>query len=104
MLYPDEYVWFVFVSSMDLMLTWAILRKDGTEVNPIARWVIEVFGFPGAIIFKYGLMLFVIFVCEFVGRTGKDGRWLARLAVAISAFPVAYSLGLLTIHAWGIGL
>jgi hypothetical protein len=99
-LYPNAYVWFVFVSSMDVMLTWKILEREGTEINPIARWIIEQWGLPGAIVFKFSVMIFVIGICEFVGRSGRSMRWLAGLAVAISALPVFYSLLLLMWHTW----
>jgi hypothetical protein len=99
-LYPNAYVWFVFVSSMDVMLTWKILERDGTEINPIARAWIDQWGLPGAIIFKFSIMISVIGICEFVGRTGRSMRWLAVLAVVISSLPVLYSLALLAWHTW----
>ncbi len=103
MRYQSEYVWLIFVSSMDIMLTWKILERGGSEVNPVAREVIDMWGLPGAIAFKFALMLFVIIACEWVGRR-KDrlGRRLARFAVAVSASPVAYSILLLFIHTYQI--
>ena len=99
MLYPNAYVWLVFVSAMDVMLTWRILEAGGTEVNPIARAVIEPWGLGGAIAFKFGLILFVIGVTELAGRQrDRLGRFLAYLAVGLSAAPVAYSLALLLYH------
>jgi hypothetical protein len=99
MRYQSEYVWIIFFSSMDIMLTWAILRRGGEEVNPMARLVIEWWGLNGAIAFKFALMLFVIVSCEIVGRRRDlTGRRLARVAVIIAASPVVYSLGLLVDH------
>lgn len=40
MRFQNEYVWFVFFSAMDVMLTWVILWRGGREVNPIADRVI----------------------------------------------------------------
>ena len=98
-LYPNAYVWLVFFSAMDIMLTWKILELHGSEINPIAEKVIEAWQLPGAIVFKFTLMFFVIVVCEIVGRQRDSlGRWLARLAVVVCSTPVAYSLGLLTYH------
>jgi hypothetical protein len=103
MRYPNAYVWFVFVSSLDIMLTWAILARDGTEVNPLARIVIDAYGLPGAIVFKFSLMLFVILVCEVIGRQrDRSGQILAWLAVSVSSLPVAWSLVLLTAHTYWI--
>ena len=107
MRYQNAYVWLILFATMDVMLTWKILSKGGTELNPIARAVFdywnERWGDPwdlwGAIGFKFCLILFVIVACEVVGRR-KDGvgRWLARIAVFLSACPVFYSLGLLWYH------
>lgn len=103
MRYQNEYVWFVFVSSLDIMLTWAILRRDGEEVNPVARLVIDAWGLPGAIIFKFCLMLFVIVVCEWVGRQrDKVGIRLIRMGIFVSALPVAWSIILLAGHRFGL--
>ncbi|MHC4992660.1 MAG: DUF5658 family protein [Planctomycetota bacterium] len=100
-LYPNEYVWFVFVSSLDICLTWAILGRGGSEVNPIARRVIETWDLPGAIGFKFALTIFVIVICEYIGRReSRTALWLARLAVTVSAVPPAWSLILLAYHIW----
>lgn len=99
MRYQTEYVWLVFFASLDIMLTWAILKRDGEEVNPLARLVINMWDLQGAIAFKFALMLFVIVSCEVVGRRAdRTGTALARVAIAISAAPVLYSLVLLIDH------
>jgi hypothetical protein len=99
MRYPSRYVWFVFFSSLDIVLTWIILLAGGSEVNPVARLVIDAWDLPGAIAFKFALTLFVIMMCEGVGRaTDFKGSALATAAVMIAAFPVVYSLLLLTLH------
>lgn len=101
-LFPNEYVWFVFLSSLDIMLTWAILGRGGSEVNPVARVVIDRFGLPGAIAFKFALMIFVIVVCEVVGRRRRStANRLIRLCIAVSALPVTWSLLLLLAHTYG---
>lgn len=99
MLYQKAYLWFVFVSALDVMLTWKILQKGGDEVNPIAKEVIELWGFEGAIVFKFAVVVWVVIACELAGRRKPHtGRWLSWTAVAVSALPVAYSLGLLLDH------
>jgi hypothetical protein len=107
MRYQNAYLWLILFATMDVMLTWKILSRGGTELNPVARMVLdywperwgESWDLWGAIAFKFCLVVFVIIACEVVGRK-KDavGRWLARLAVLISAIPVFYSLGLLCYH------
>lgn len=99
MRYQNQHVWLVFVSSLDIMLTWAILNRGGEEVNPLAAIVIDAWGLYGAIGFKFGLMLFVIIASEVIGRQrDRLGRTLAWLAVGISASPVVWSLTLLVDH------
>lgn len=99
MLYQKAYIWFVLVSALDVMLTWKILQKGGDEVNPIAREVIELWGFEGAIVFKFAVVIWVVIACELAGRRKPNtGRWLAWTAIALSSLPVAYSLGLLLDH------
>jgi hypothetical protein len=99
MRFPNEYVWLIFFSSLDIMLTWTILARGGREVNPVARLVIDAWGLAGAILFKFALMMLVIIVCEVVARQRPPtATRLARLAVVISAVPVVYSLALLLAH------
>lgn len=97
MLYPNEYVWFIFVSSMDVMLTWMILLFGGSEVNPIADYFIQRGQLVGMIVYKFSIMLFVIMVCEIIGRlrSERGGRWLIRLGILISAVPIVWSFALL---------
>jgi hypothetical protein len=99
MRYQTAYLWFVLFSSLDIILTWIILSLEGTEINPVARLIIDTWSLPGAVAFKFSLVLFVVIVCEVVGRrVDRKGRWLARIAVVVSAVPVFYSLGLLAYH------
>ena len=93
MRYQEQYVWLIFVSSLDIMLTWQILRSGGEEVNPVAKLVIDMWGLGGAVAFKFALMLFVIVSCEVVGRVrDKTARRLIYFAIAISAFPPIWSI------------
>lgn len=96
MRYQEQYVWLIFVSSLDIMLTWQILRSGGEEVNPVAKLVIDMWGLGGAVAFKFALMLFVIVSCEVVGRVrDKVARRLIYFAIAISAFPPIWSIFLM---------
>ena len=92
-LYPGLYVWFVFVSAMDLMLTWIIIYLGGREVNPVADAVIWKGGLWGLVFFKFVLVTIVILICEMIGRRRmRVGRMIARFAVAITCVPVALAL------------
>ena len=99
MRYQDGYVWFLLFASLDIILTWYILRKGGTEVNPIAQMVIDRWDFVGAIALKFSLVLFVVVACEIVGRhEDKLGKRLIAVAIVISSLPVFWSLTLLVLH------
>ncbi len=95
--FPDAYAWLVFVSAVDLMLTWGIVFElGGVEINPLAAHILHLAGFPGMIIFKFGVMIAVIVVCEFIAKHAEPtARRLAIVAVAISAFPILWSTLLL---------
>ena len=103
--YQNAYVWIIFVSSLDIMLTWKILERGGMEVNPLAALVIDAWGMQGAVAFKFALMMWVILACEFLARMkGSAGRFLAYTAVVVSASPVLWSLLLLVVHELRPGL
>ncbi|MDG2134335.1 MAG: DUF5658 family protein [Phycisphaerales bacterium] len=104
MRFPELYVWLLFVSSLDIMLTWVILRDGGSEVNPVARLVIDTWGLNGAILFKFGLILFVIVACEVIARTRPHvALLLIWFGVLISSFPPVWSVTLLVMHAGSEG-
>ena len=87
--YPREYGWLIIVSTLDLVMTWFIITmKGGSEANPVANVVLTTWGYWGLITYKFALMIFVVIVCEVVGRQrDRTARWLARFGVAISAIP-----------------
>ena len=105
MLYPNAYVWFVFLSALDIMLTYLILHpvlfsrdvfmseSRGVEENVLANWFLERWDVPGLVAFKFMLVVIVVTLCEIIGRR-KDatGRRLAEWAVAITSIPVVLAL------------
>jgi hypothetical protein len=92
-LYPNIYVWYVLVASLDIMLTWVILHFGGQEVNLLADHIIRRYGLPGTVIFKYGAVVLVVVICEFVGRARPHtGRRLAKAAIVLTMIPVAWAL------------
>ena len=95
-LYPNEYAWLIFVSALDVMLTWIILYTGGYETNVLADAVVGRFGLPGLVVFKFALVLLVIVICETVGRRKPiTGRRLAVASIAITCLPVVVSFTLL---------
>ncbi len=93
MLYQRSYKLFVFISALDVILTWFILLLGGSEVNLLADAVIASTGLKGILIYKFCLVLLVVLICEVVGRRRPwVGRNLARAAIAITAVPVVLSI------------
>ena len=93
MLYQTAYKWFVLISAVDVILTWFILLLGGNEVNVLADAVIAHAGLKGIVVYKFCLVVFVVLICEVVGRRRFGmGRKLARLAVMVTALPVALSV------------
>lgn len=93
MLFPSLYKGFVFISALDVVLTWFILLLGGSEVNVLADAVIAFAGLKGILIYKFCLVVFVVLICEVVGRRRlRVGRNLARLALVVTALPVILSV------------
>jgi hypothetical protein len=100
--YPNEYVWFLFVSAMDLIMTSVVLFFGGREANPLANGVLESLGLGGLAVFKFALVGVVIGCCQIIGsQRRRTGLWLARFAVAITAVPMiaAFAQLLVASHA-----
>jgi hypothetical protein len=96
MRHPQHYTWFVFLSALDVMLTWVVLLLDGHEVNPLARAVVDHGGLPSLVTFKFCLVVFVIVMCEWVTRRNpRAGFKLAEWSVAVTAIPVVIAFALL---------
>lgn len=88
-LYPASYGWYVFLSAVDVIFTWIILRAGGREINALADWIIDRHNVAGLVMFKFAMVALVVLVCEVIGRRDfQRGLKLARWAVALSAFPV----------------
>lgn len=91
-LYPNFYLWLIFVSALDVILTRVVLFFGGKEVNPIADWILSEFGRMGLSIFKFIIVGVVIICCEIIGRRSwKVARNLAVVSILISLVPVIWS-------------
>lgn len=99
LLFPFEYLMFVTVSAMDIVLTWVILQSGGSELNPIANLVIEHHGLNGMVAYKFALVVLVVVLCESVGRAQViKGRLLAWFCVLLTTAVVTWSLSLVLLH------
>jgi hypothetical protein len=98
-IFPNGYVWFVFLSALDIMLTWVILHVGGREANTLADAIIRHHGLPGLVIFKFLLVIVVILICEHVGRTRyESARVLLSVGIMITCLPVVLALLLLLLQ------
>ncbi len=99
-LYPNHYVWFVFLSAMDVFMTFIVLQFGGAEANKLADWILQRFGLGGMTLFKFAMVTFVICLCEIIGRLRySSGRLLIWAGIIVTCFPVALAFGLLFLHA-----
>lgn len=93
-LYPNQHQWYLAVATADVLLTWIILHSfDGIEVNPLAAEVIHLGGMPAATLYKFLLVGFVMWACEYVGRHRPPvGQKLLLYAAIINTAVVGVSL------------
>jgi len=92
-LYPNRYAWYVFVSSLDVILTTVLLHFGAEEVNLIANWVLGRYDIAGLVVFKFVLVSLVLSICEYVGhRRRKLGQWLIEWAVGLTCIPVLLAM------------
>ena len=99
-IFSNGYVWFVFVSALDIMLTWVVLHLGGREANALANAIIYRYGLPGLVVFKFALVVIVVLICEFVGRRKHESaRLLLSVGIMVTCMPVVLALALL-----GLGL
>jgi hypothetical protein len=97
--FPKGYVWFVFISAMDVMLTWVVLHLGGREVNALADRIIWRFGLPGLVVYKFALVILVVAICEVVGRRKHEtARQLLSVGIMLTCMPVVLALALLALH------
>lgn len=91
-LFPNLYLWLIFVSALDVILTRVVIFFGGKEVNPIAKIILDEFGRIGMSAFKFIIVAFVVIVCEYIGRRNRrTARNLAIASILITIVPVAWS-------------
>ena len=94
--FPNLYTWFVFLSAMDVMLTWIVLHFGGVEVNHMANWFLHHWGLWGMIALKFTVVVVILILCEFLARRDRAmARRIAVWAVVLNALPVITAVVLL---------
>ena len=90
--HPNLYLWLIFVSALDVILTRVVLFFGGTEINPVADYVLLNWGRLGISLFKFIIVGFVIIVCEYIAlRSHVISKRLAIVSIMISLVPVIWS-------------
>jgi hypothetical protein len=99
LLFPGLYAAYLAFGVADLLVTWVILHLSGSEMNPIAKRVIEGWDAPGIAAYKFVLAAVVIVICEIVGRRRYAlGRALAGLAVCVTFAAAVFGATLLVLR------
>ncbi len=101
---------FVLVSALDLMMTWVLLyRSEGAsaqivESNPIANYFLMRWGLKGMVGFKFGVVLFVCLVAQFIAiHDVRKGSFVLKVGTLVISGVVVYSLSLYLRHQHLIG-
>ena len=95
-LYPGPEMLLLFLASLDVMLTHAVLALGGVEANPLAARVFNQAGTLGMSVYKFALIGLFVLILEFIGaRQIASGRKLATAGIAISLLPIAVALMIL---------
>jgi hypothetical protein len=98
-IFPNGYVWFVLISTLDIVLTFLVLHLGGREANHVANVILQRYGLRGLIAFKFALVTLVIVICEWVGRRREESaRLLLSAGFIITCMPVAIAMVLIAFH------
>ena len=95
-LYPNQYLWFVFLSALDVLLTALALLNGAREANIVAAWMLRQYGVGGLILLKFTAVPIVIALCQIVGtHKPGTGQRLAEWVVALAAIPIVIGVVIL---------
>ncbi|HET6383553.1 MAG TPA: DUF5658 family protein [Armatimonadota bacterium] len=75
---------FVLLNFMDIVLTLFFVRHGGVEANPVGRFILENYGWPPFVSFKFiECIIFLIIVQFLYHRRRSAGRFLIMLGCAV---------------------
>ena len=84
----DLYFWVAVVAVLDVLVTWFILELGGSELNPIADYMIQRAGFLGISLLKIGSLFVVLMAVELLSqRRLRLARRLTVFWLAMWTFP-----------------
>jgi Domain of unknown function (DUF5658) len=91
--YPNHYTWLVFLSALDIWITWIVLHHGGREANALADGILRHFGAMGLVAYKFILVALVVILCELIGkRNERAGAQLASAAIVLTCLPIAIGI------------
>ena len=91
--YGGFYPWYILLASLDIILTWVVLRMGGHEMNEVAQWALGLGGLNGIIALKFATVTVVVVICETIGlRNHRAGRRMAQWSVALSTVPIVVAI------------
>lgn len=95
---------FVLANAMDVFVTYLALNMSASgrtsrpiaEGNPIPLWFINRWGVTGMVYFKFGMVLFIVLLAQYVAqRKMTSARRLLNFGTIVVSAVVVYSLCLL---------
>ena len=88
--------WLASKDMIDKAEEFLVVGYGGAEANSLANWILQRFGLAGMTIFKFVMVIFVIGLCEIVGRLDeRAGRLLIGAGLIITCAPVVLAFVLL---------
>jgi len=91
-----ETVVYIFISALDLFVTWMMLRSDVfRERNPVARYFLDHWGPKGMIYYKFTIVAIVTMAAQGIALRKPDtARFVLILGSVVTGGVVVYSVAL----------
>jgi len=95
-----ESVAFIFLSALDIFMTWTLLTQGGfIESNPVARYFLDHWGRKGFVGFKFAMVAFICLLAQAIALKKPElARKVLNFGSLVVFFVVIYSLTLLLRH------
>lgn len=97
---------FILVSALDVFMTHRLLSAAAGsagsrfyESNPVANYVMKLWGFPGMVYFKFAMVALVCILAQLIARKKLElARRVLQISTVLVACVVIYSLYLFLRH------
>jgi len=92
----DETTYFILINSLDIFMTYVLIRLGAIEANPIANFFLQRYRFNGLIFFKLVIVACVCVIAQIIAaKSVRKGRNLLNFGSLLVGAVVAYSCWLL---------